>query len=197
MTWNNSGNWQKRVGGLWVAAPDYPGQNSGAGIVWIQAGTTVNLNINPANTTGGITFVAGTTSVLNITTFILNISGAIVYSVPSNNNNQIINVSIGTLTCGSITMQVLANNRTNQLNISSGTVSVSGSITTNTAAKNSITFSGAGTLNVGGDFTGAGTFNCNSSIVNYNGNSGTQAVGPYVYYNLNFINGLHELLRDQ
>ena len=46
-----------------------------------------------------------------------------------------------------------------------------------------MTFTGAGTLNVSGNFAGGGTYTAGTGTVVYNG-SGAQTVGAYNYYNL-------------
>ena len=187
VNWSTPGNWQKRIGGSWVVSPDYPGQFSGAGNVTILSGTTVNMDVNPANSIGGFTFQNGTTSTLNITTHTLNISGILTYGVPNANKNDIVNISSGTLNCSSVSMQ--NSTGTNQLNITTtGTVTVSGSIITQAVVVDVITFSASGTMNVGGNFVGPVTFNCGTSTVNFNGNAGSQSIGSFTYYILNCLN---------
>jgi len=52
--WDNTAIWEVYNGTAWVAATDYPGQNSGTGNVTIQDGDNVSLNVTPANSIGAL-----------------------------------------------------------------------------------------------------------------------------------------------
>ncbi|UPK72677.1 hypothetical protein [Chitinophaga filiformis] len=68
------------------------------------------------------------------------------------------------------------------LNVGAGTVTVAGSVTQSGGAN--VTFSGAGTLNIGSNYNYTnGTFTPGTSTVTYNG-TGTQTVGALPYYHL-------------
>ncbi len=68
------------------------------------------------------------------------------------------------------------------LNVSTGTVSVAGNVWQSGGAN--ITFSGAGALNIGGDFNyTSGTFTPSTSTVTYNGNV-SQIIAAVPYYHL-------------
>jgi autotransporter-associated beta strand protein len=81
------------------------------------------------------------------------------------------------------------NNRDCYVSLSTGTVTVFGNITMNGAAgRNQVTFTGAGTLNVGGNITG-GNLIPSTGTVNYygdgtGGTSSSQTIGAYNYNNL-------------
>ena len=73
----------------------------------------------------------------------------------------------------------------NDLNINSGIISAGGNtinLTRHLTGGGDLTFGGAGTLNIGGDNTNAGTFTCSTSTVNYNG--ADQKVKGTTYNNL-------------
>ncbi len=124
----------------------------------------------------------------------LTVTNAVVINAPTGNNRfKRIDVGAGTLTCGSLTMA--AGNTINkdvEITVSTGTVNVAGDITIGTGTGtnvglNDFTFTGAGALNVGGNFSG-GNFTAATSTVTYNGTSATQTIGNYTYYNLAFNN---------
>ncbi|MEK7353700.1 MAG: hypothetical protein AABZ77_04235, partial [Chloroflexota bacterium] len=83
-------------------------------------------------------------------------------------------------------------NYINQLTVSTGTITLSASITIGgTAAQTKVTFSGAGTLNIGRDFLVApGAFTASTGTVNYNGAATAQTIANLDYYNLGF-SGAH------
>jgi hypothetical protein len=98
-------------------------------------------------------------------------------------------VTVGafTLNTDSISIAGAANSgRTSTLSVSTGTVNCTNNITfSGTAAQARIVFSGAGTLNVGGNLGAGGTFTASTGTVNYNA-SAAQTVGAYTYNNLTF-----------
>ena len=116
----------------------------------------------------------------------LTVSGAITIGAGTGSgDNKIINVGTGSLSAASISMAATGNdNRYVRVSLSSGTVSVSGNITMNDTDvdRNQVTFTGAGTLNLGGTMTGGG-LTPSTGTVNYN-NSGNQNIGNYTYNNL-------------
>jgi hypothetical protein len=189
--WSNTATWQKRVAGAWVASPDYPGQNSGAGTVTILNNTQVTLDVSPANAIGSLAFAASTTLATNLTITgrTLNVTGAITFGTPTADaGDQTLIIGSGILSCASLSMPVTGNDVYDDLvTISTGTLTVSGNIIMNdTNNRNNITFSGSGILNVGGNFTGGG-FTASTGTINYNGVA-AQNVGAYTYNNLT-LNG--------
>ena len=51
VNWSSTASWQKRVGGAWVAAPEYPGQIALTtnAIVTVLSGVTLTIDVTPAN----------------------------------------------------------------------------------------------------------------------------------------------------
>ena len=189
--WNDNNTWQVRSAGAWVncIAGDYPGVAIGAGTVYINGGNTVTLNLTPANPVGSINFTAGNIALSSIVfggIWTLNVNGAVNFTLPGANNNgdQTLDVGSGTLYCTSLSMVTTTNNaRIHSLLIGTGSVFVSGNVTMTSATQNNITFSGNGTLFIGGNFIpGAGTFTAGTGTVNYNGVN--QNVGSVAYNNL-------------
>ena len=105
-----------------------------------------------------------------------------------------INVGAQSLTVGGdLTLSDGTAHHTINLNISSGTVTVTNNLAQSGGAN--ITFTGAGTLNIGGSYLyTSGTFTAGSGTVNYTG-SGAQTVAGVTYHQLVFnkIAGLASL----
>ncbi len=205
--WNDNTTWQVYNSGAWAPClvGDYPGASAGALTVYIVGGNTVSVIANIPNQIAGINF--STANASNIVQFsgsyTLNISGAIVINPPTTvNGDNGIFVNSGQVTCTSITsVNSGTDARDSKVAITDGTLTVNGNIAmNNTANRNDITFSGAGTLNVTGNLT-TGRLNCvagstiniggsltpnifavSNSTVNFNG--ADQSIPSYVYYNL-------------
>jgi hypothetical protein len=190
--WNANTTWQVRSGGVWVncAPGDYPGATAGARTVNILNGRVVTLTANVPNAIGALTFEDGTnlaTSVI-MSNRNLTVTGGIIFGSPAADaGDQTISVTTGILTCGSVFMPNTGDATYDDLiSFTTGTLTVSGNIIMSGASdRNAITFSGAGALNAGGNFTGGG-FTSGTSTVTYNGSA--QLAGGYSYYNL-VING--------
>jgi hypothetical protein len=189
--WNANTTWQVYNGAIWnnCLAGDYPGAAAGAGTVNILNGHAVTLNLSPANPIGALTYAPGNIALSSVVfggAWVLNVSGAVTYTLPGANNNgdQTLGVGTGTLNCASVTMVTTTDvNRIQTLSLSTGTINVTGDVTMVTAVQNAITFTGAGVLNIGGNFnSGAGTFTPATGTVNYNG--AAQNVAALVYNNL-------------
>ena len=103
-------------------------------------------------------------------------------NIPTTNATSVLAVAgTGSLTVGgSITLGNPSGQKKAELSIGTGTVTA-GSISA--SGGGSVTFTGAGTLNVSGNFAGGGTYTAGTGTVVYNG-SGAQTVGAYNYYNL-------------
>lgn len=142
------------------------------------AAAAASLTIGNTGQTGpsSLTLAAASSS--------LSISGAVTVNNPSNNNNtNALNANAGAVSVtGSLTLTGGAGNRDAQLTISTGTVSITGSLNVNNSNAD-VTFTGSGTLNIGGDFANGATFTGSTGTVAYNG-SGAQKVGAYTYNNL-------------
>jgi hypothetical protein len=89
-----------------------------------------------------------------------------------------------TLSVTSISINDTGNNNNNisSINIDTGTVNIIGNITmTGTAVRNNVTFSAAGTINIGDTITRE-TLNTDSELINYN-NAAAKIVESYTYNN--------------
>jgi hypothetical protein len=201
--WNAIGTWSIYDGG-WrnaVAGDGYPGQNAGTGTVTIQNNTSVTLNVTPANGIGALVLQTGdrTSNITFSGTNSLTVTGPTTIETPTSTNTaryKYIDVLAGTFSTSSITMNGSTNDgRDSYILISSGNVNVAGDISLNsTNLRTYVRFTGAGTLNVGGNMSGGGITstvgggtNPSSGTVNYNG-SGAQNIGAYTYYNLTTSN---------
>ena len=191
--WNSNTSWQVRAGGAWnnCAPGDYPGVAAGAGTVTIRNGHVITLTANVPNAIGALTFEDATTLATTVvmTTRTLNVTGGITFGAPAADpGDQSITITTGTLTCASVYMPTTAfANYDDFISLTSGTLTSTGNILMDGASdRNYITYTGAGILTVGGNFTGGG-FTCATSTVTYNGIN--QQVGGYVYNNLIFNGG--------
>ena len=156
-----SGNWSDIATWGGTAVPtsaDAVTINNGISVTVDVAATCASLTtVN----TGGIT-ISGSNS--------LTVTGLITMARPGTNaTNFTIAVGAGTLSCGSLTMAATTTTRNDILSISTGNVTVTGTLTTGTTGCQ-ITFTGAGTLNLGGTITGTPAFtSVAGSVVNYTG----------------------------
>ncbi|TVQ17101.1 MAG: hypothetical protein EA361_03055, partial [Bacteroidetes bacterium] len=142
----------------------------------------------------------------------LTIESELAYSAPSGSADQVLAVNDGALIVGSVFMPNSgSNNRNLMLTVNDGSVTVSGDVVMQgSSSRNYITFTGAGEMNVNGDFgksdlgrlTGSNgviriggdffvqTFTTNNSTIEFNGN-GSQRIRGGDYFNLT-INGIGE-----
>jgi hypothetical protein len=182
--WNAAATWSN-VSCAGAGGAGIPGAGDN---VTICSGFTVTVDISGAQC-ASLTFSANSANSLVTmgAGSDLTVSGAITFNNPSADNfNQTFAVNDRTVTAGSIVYANCTNGglRTNVVTISSGTLTV-GSITMNGAAnENYLTFTGSGTLYISGNFSANGTFTSNTSTVEYNGNA--QTVRSDTYYNLTF-----------
>ncbi len=118
----------------------------------------------------------------------LNVSGAITIPRASNINPDVntFDVGAGTLNAGSLAFTNGGGGQRHVMTILTGTATISGDVTqVGSFGSATITFNGAGTLNLGGAFldSSVGTLNiATGCTVNYNG--AAQIVGDFTYYNL-------------
>ncbi len=171
--WNTAANWSLNL--VPTAAHD----------VVIPNGITATITVNTAAVCNSLTFIGGNqpnTVTISGSNSLTVTNGVNIAAGSQMNDNKILAVNAGTLSCASIAITGTGgSNRTSQVTISTGTATVGGSITM--GANNFVTFSGAGTLNIGGVGTmSGGTLTPSSGTVNYNGTS--QTVGAYTYNNL-------------
>ncbi|MEO8238007.1 MAG: T9SS sorting signal type C domain-containing protein [Flavobacterium sp.] len=147
---------------------------------------TISVAGAVCNTLSINNILGGNTNALTITSpGTLVVTGAITMIAPTAGTiNTTIAVGTGSLTAASVTMNDSGNDNLDCiLSLSTGVVNISGNITmSGSTARNQVTFSGAGTLKIGGTMTGGG-LTPSTGTVNYN-NSGAQTVGAYTYNNL-------------
>jgi hypothetical protein len=65
--WSDLANWQRYTSTGWAtpsAGDGYPGQYTGTGDVWIQDGTTITINVSPAQPISGLYVGKGTSGIL-------------------------------------------------------------------------------------------------------------------------------------
>ncbi|PIF29864.1 gliding motility-associated-like protein [Flavobacterium sp. 9] len=170
--WQNGLNWSLGVAPLALHDVVIPAvvnepviSTSGITCATLTLGAGSNLTINP--------------------TGVLSVIGEINFSAPTVDNGiTSLNVGAGTLSSGGIVMASGANDtRKCKLNIDTGTANIVGSITmTGSVLQNDVTFTGVGTLNIGGTMTG-GSLIPDIGTVNYNGLV-AQSVGTYIYHSL-------------
>ncbi|MBS1680932.1 MAG: hypothetical protein JST48_04405 [Bacteroidetes bacterium] len=176
-TWSNIG-----FGG--AAATSFPTAGS---IVNIGGGNfTVTVDANAACASLSYQGNAGNSPSVNLNSGItLNVSGAIDIPATTFFDVNTLAVGAGILNASSIDFSDGGFFGGHELSISTGTVTVSGSITaTSTTSFPQFTFSGAGIVNVAGDFlnSGAPIFTASTGTVNYNGTA--QTISNLTYNNL-------------
>ncbi|RFS19489.1 hypothetical protein DVR12_22915 [Chitinophaga silvatica] len=175
--WNTAGNWTTTQG-----SPARPPGTSDVAEIGTAAFTnqpTINNTVNIKGvyfgSTQAATLTLGTSGSL---TTAGNIAGSwsanATHTINVNNQNLTVN--------GILALSDGTSGHAIQLNVGSGSVTVAGDLVQSGSA--SIVFSGAGQLNLGGNYNySAGTFTAGSSTVTYNG-SGAQIVGGVNYNNL-------------
>ena len=173
-----SGNWSATATWGGAAVP------TAADDVTINSGITVTVDIAAACNTVTFAAVAASSNLTISGTNTLTVTGLVNMPRPSSGAICSVNVNAGTFSCGSLTMAATAvssSSRIDRMVITTGTATISGAVTTssNTGASQ-ISFTGAGTLNLGGT-TGTPTLTtfagCN---VNYTG-SGAQNIIVHSY----------------
>ncbi len=200
--WSANTTWQVYASGIWnnCLVGDFPGVTPGSGSVNILSGHAVTLNVSPANQIGALTFAPGNIALSSVVfggNWTLNVTGAVTYTVPGANNNgdQTLSVGTGTLSCASVTMVTTTNNnRIQTLSLNTGIININSDVTMATAIQNAITFTGAGVINIGGNFhPGTGTFTPSTGTVNYNG--AAQNVAQLTYNNLTISGSSNKTLQ--
>lgn len=190
--WGTLASWQRlnALPSTWAtptSGQGYPGQNAVPPTVTILNGTSITMNVSPANHIGALVLEAGNAaSSLTFTgSSALIVDNAITYNSGTGiNDDRTIAVATGSLSAASVSIPATGNdNRGNFLSISSGSVTVTGNITMaeTQAARNlvSLTASG-GTLTVGGTITSGALTNVAGSTVIYTG-GGAQTVRAVTY----------------
>lgn len=178
--WNTAANWTL-VQGTFSGVP--------AGTDIVQIGVAAFTN-QPIITSAALakSITLGSTQAIALT---LNSGGSLTVNGNVNgvwNSNAIhtINVNSQTLTiAGDLNLSDNSSNHVINLNIGTGIVTVSGTLTE--SGGSNITFTAAGTLNIGKDFLySSGTFTPSTSLVKYTGTA-SQVVAAVPYGNLTII----------
>jgi len=184
--WNLTSTWSATSGGAAGASVPVAGDIVSIGetgtlrAVTIPAGYAANA---ASITLGNAGQAGGDSLTLSAATASLTTSGAITVNGPNTDTINTLAVGAGTMTVGGgLTLTGGTNVRQARLSISTGTATVVGALTVNNA-NSLVTFTGAGALSVGGNFTNGATFTRSTGTVAYNG-SGAQNVGAYAYNNL-------------
>jgi len=184
--WNAATTWSTVTYGG-AAATAFPVAGDDVNIGGVNFTITVNVN----SACGSLSFQAASSNTRTITInngITLAVSGAITIPLATGGSSlNTIAVGAGILTAGSVAFTNAGNLPGHQITISTGTVTISGDVTTDSASNGSptFTFTGAGTLNLGGAFLNANTGTLNivaGCTVNYNG--AAQGVGDFAYSNL-------------
>jgi subtilisin-like proprotein convertase family protein len=174
--WNTAANWSLNL--VPTASHD----------VVIPDGITATINVNTAAVCKSITMNGGgTANTVSIAAgqSLTVTNGITINAGTGSGDHKILAVGSGTLTAASISLAATANdNRRCEVSVSTGIINITGDIVMNgTAARNVFRFTGAGTLNIGGNMTGGslvpstGTVNCYTS-------SAQTMSGGYTYNNL-------------
>ncbi|HRH02221.1 MAG TPA: PKD domain-containing protein [Bacteroidia bacterium] len=200
-----TGNWN--ANSTWSTVSFVSATNTGtfpvAGdVVNIGGGFIVTVNVNSA--CSSITYESGVARSNTLTisgSNSLSVSGTITIpraAGPGTSNINLLAVGSGSLTAATLAYTNTGNSSRHRLTISTGTVTITGNITTNNSGRRgaTISFTGAGLLNVGGSLFsgGGGTLTPSTGTVNYNG-GGAQTIGTFTYYNLTLTNNSTKSLR--
>lgn len=169
--WSNPARWSAGVPGAGVAAT-------------IANGSVCTVDV-PANCLSLNVSGGGTATTVNIdgSNSLTVVNNVAIGAGTGNGDNIIINVAAGSLSCGSMSIAATGNNNRNSgFTLSTGTVTVLGNITIGDA-RDIITFTGSGTLFVGGNLGAGATFTRGTGTVEFNG-TGAQTIPAYNYYNI-------------
>lgn len=189
-----SGNWNGGTATTWNTGCTGTGGSPAAGdTVTISDAHTVTVTAAAAATSVSIA-ASGNSSILAVNSGVtLNVSGNFTINAPGN-NNVIKRLQVGAgaqVTIGGA-LSIANGNKTGELadlqlaNDPNTLVTIGGSITfTSSGQIPSVTFLGAGTLAIAGNFGAGGTLTPGSGTVLYNG-SGAQTIGLYTYSTLAF-----------
>lgn len=189
--WNNPTTWSSTLGGgagTCAGAGNIPGANDDAIIANYARTYTVTANaacrslaFTGGNRTTQLRINGGTT---------LTVGTDVILGAPNSGRIKRLDVlgggqlSVGgnlTLNGGSSFSELRLGNN------AATAVSVGGTLTSAGGTQTRVTFSGAGTLSIGDDFTGGGTFTAGTGTVVYNGNV-IQTAGAYTYNHLTIAN---------
>jgi hypothetical protein len=175
-----SGNWSATAtwGGAAVpTASDDVIINSGISVTVDGNYTCLSLTYAAVTASSTVT-ISGSNS--------LTVTGLISMPRPSGGQTATLAVGAGALTAGSLTMNATTAGRNNIISISTGMLTITGTVTTGTTGCQ-FNFTGAGTLNFGGTFSGGpAALTSSTGTVNYTGNAAVIQAFSGNYYNLTF-----------
>lgn len=158
------GNWN--VASTWATSSG--GAATGCPLVGTSPGATDDVIIGNART---VTIPTGYSAA----------AASVTINIPATNATSVLDVGTGSLTVGgSVTIGSPSGQKKAQLKIGTGTATVG---TVAATGGGSVTFTGAGTLNISSNFASGAAYTAGTGTVVYNG-SGAQSVGAYNYYNL-------------
>jgi len=177
ITTAGSGNWNSTTNN----AP-WPGGIVPASTDLVIIASTHSVTVTAAATCAGVTVNSAGILIINASISLI-VNGLVSMPRPSTGQSCTIAIGAGTLTCDSVTMNATTSGRNDVISISTGILTINGSITTGTTGCQ-FTFTGAGTMNVGGSFSNTPSFTAfTGSTVNYTA-SGAQTLAGVTYYNL-------------
>jgi hypothetical protein len=178
--WNTAANWS--LNQVPTAAHDVVIPDGITGTITVNTAAVCNsFTMNGGGTANTVSINAGQS---------LTVTGAVTIGAgTANGDNKILAVGSGTFTCNSITLATTGNgNRYCRLSISTGIANIAGDIIMNGPAnENQVTFTGAGTLNIGGSISGGDVVRVNNCVVNYEGTS-VQTVAINADYQYSILN---------
>ncbi|MCX6269395.1 MAG: hypothetical protein NTW16_18925, partial [Bacteroidetes bacterium] len=198
--WNVASTWSLASGGTAGTTVPGAGDNVFISETGITRTVTIPSGINAlcgSLTIGRIT--TGTPSAAGILTFTdatstLIVGGNTIINKPNATATNLINLNAGAMTVnGNVELSRVqtastSTSRISRINISTGTLTIAGNLTfsATAAAQSQIVFSGAGTLNIGGNFTltnSLGTLTPSTGTVNFNGAAQTVPDISAIAYN--------------
>ena|GEM_PF-3179885 len=212
--WNVASTWSATTGGTAGncagngAVANTPGSNDNVTIGETTTNRTVTIPSGYAAaaatvvmaTTGGVN--GAKTLTLAAASSSLSVSGNLTVNKPGNTNNNTLNINAGTVSVGGnfiLGGTTGTTTRDADVVITTGTLTITGDLvfTAGVALNNVITMSGAGTINLAGNFTGtAGSYTApagtltpgTTSTVNFNGSTVAQTipirVSSITYHNI-------------
>jgi hypothetical protein len=160
----------------------------------VRIGGNMTITVSTNSAAGSLAFQSNTGNDNTVTInsgITLNVAGSIDLARAGGGGSTTLAVGAGTLTAGSLMFTGVSNAQRHALTISTGSATISGDVTADaTGIGPTITFTGAGTLNVAMAFLNSSTctFTQGTGTVNYNGSSVAQAIGDFTYYNLTLNN---------
>lgn len=174
-SWNTAANWSLNL--VPTAAHNVIIPNGITATITVNAvAVCASFTINGGGTANTVS-ISGTNS-LTVT------NGISIGAGTGNGDNKILAVGTGSLSCSSITVAATGSNRRSSgVTLSTGTIKVNGDITMGDT-DDDFTFTGAGSLYVGGNMSG-GTFTASTGTVIFNGSSAqTISNNTYNFYNI-------------